>query len=229
MIGIFLNILFPKVCLGCKKVGSYLCSDCFSDLPVYKLRCIGCRRGNLLGLTCSICSSKKSLPDACYTLFHYNPLLKKLIKSSKFRAAEKILSEFMQIVEREKADQIRKDLSIIPSNTLIQPVPLHPKRLKERGFNQAQIIAQALGKILGLKVISNLERVKYSPPQSYYRRSKERFLNIRSAFRIKENFLPKNILIVDDLITTGHTLREITRILRRSGVERVFAFTLAGR
>lgn len=229
MIKAFLNLIFPKICLGCKKMGSYLCSDCFSNLPAYKLRCIGCRRMNLLGLTCNICLRKKSLPDSCYTLFHYNPLLKKLIKSTKFRSAQQILSELLKTIEKEKSDQIRKDLSILPKNTYIQPVPLHPQRLRERGFNQAALISQTLKKILGLKTTSILERVKYSPPQSYYQHSKERFLNIRSAFRIKKPSPPKKVLIVDDLITTGHTLREITRVLRKSGAEKIFAFTLAGR
>lgn len=107
----------------------------------------------------------------------------------------------------------------------VVPVPLHPRRLESRGFNQAEELAGALGRQLGLPVINCLERVKDTRSQTRLSRQ-ERFLNVRGAFRLAESFpgnYPPSLLLVDDVYTTGATLNECAGALHReAGVKAIY-------
>lgn len=108
-------------------------------------------------------------------------------------------------------------------------VPLHPKKLKKRGFNQAKIIAKILAEQEGMEFIEEgLVKIKNTPPQtSLVARERER--NVRGTFGIQkaERIIGKTILLVDDVYTTGSTIRECSRILKKTGAEEVRALTLA--
>jgi ComF family protein len=109
------------------------------------------------------------------------------------------------------------------------PVPLHPKRLRERGFNQSLLLARHVAYLLGTELdFLTLRRIRYTQPQTGLR-SEERKRNIRKAFEItnREAVKGRNVLLVDDVTTTGSTLNECTRVLKRAGAERVFGIVLA--
>jgi ComF family protein len=114
-------------------------------------------------------------------------------------------------------------------HNLVVPVPLHPTRLRERGYNQSQLLAELLAKYYNINLcINNLVRVRNTPSQSVLGQ-KERWTNIRQAFRIKQpdEFQNQEILLIDDLLTTGATASEAARILKEAGAKRVDVLTIA--
>jgi ComF family protein len=110
----------------------------------------------------------------------------------------------------------------------IVPVPLHSKRLRQRGYNQALILAKAAGKAWGIKVdINSLERVKWTTPQTVLSKI-ERRKRIRGSFNCRpERVRDKNLLIIDDIYTSGSTVSECARILKKNGALKVDVLTLA--
>jgi ComF family protein len=109
----------------------------------------------------------------------------------------------------------------------IIPVPLHPRRLRERGFNQAHELARPISKGLSIEVCpTGIERFHERPPQITLSR-KQRLKNTRGVFRVHNNFPKGHVLIIDDVMTTGATVNELARILKLEGVERVDILTLA--
>lgn len=108
------------------------------------------------------------------------------------------------------------------------PVPLHPARMRERGYNQSQLIAATLAESLPLTVNTQLKRSRHTPYQARCSQN-QRWTNISGAFRIKhpEQFKKSSILIIDDLMTTGATVSEAARTLKEAGAYRVDALTLA--
>jgi ComF family protein len=111
----------------------------------------------------------------------------------------------------------------------IIPVPLHPKRKKERGFNQARVIAKELARIKGVELVERcLVKIKNIVPQTSLE-AEQRKKNVRGAFRVKgeERLKGKIVLLVDDVYTTGSTLKECSRVLRKAGVKEVRALTVA--
>jgi len=111
----------------------------------------------------------------------------------------------------------------------VVPVPLHPVKLRERQFNQSEVLAAYLAKKLNKKIVKDrLKRIKYTMPQTELKRE-QRLKNVNGAFRAKRdsNFEDKTILLVDDVLTTGATLNECAKALKDAGAKRVIAFALA--
>jgi ComF family protein len=109
------------------------------------------------------------------------------------------------------------------------PVPLHPRRRRRREFNQAEVLARGLAKITGIPVFTPLDRVKDTSSQTALSRP-ERLQNLKGAFAVKKNAAPlddKNLLLIDDVMTTGATLDACARELIRAGADRVAALTVA--
>ena len=107
------------------------------------------------------------------------------------------------------------------------PVPIHPRRLYKRGFNQSQEIARVLASRLGLPLKSNLvKKTRITAPQ-FELSPKQRLKNVKGAFKLQGKLAYKHLAIVDDVITTGSTLNEITRILKQAGAESVVAWACA--
>lgn len=225
---IFVDFLFPKVCLGCGFLGSYICLNCRQQLkPIEKDQCLYCRSPSPLGLTHPSCSKKLSI-DGVVSVFYYNETMRKIIKNIKYHLVKKAFDELFIIVHQQIIKRIGLYKNLF-NNCFIQPVPLHPDRLKKRGFNQAQVISEFLSKILGLSVVNFLERKKATNFLAQMATKKERHLEIRGAFAIKDQpqLFNKKILLVDDLITSGATVKEAGRVLKKAGVKKVYTFTIA--
>jgi ComF family protein len=111
---------------------------------------------------------------------------------------------------------------------LIVPVPLHPARLRERGFNQAHLLATMLGREIGVPVFGVLERIRYTTTQTAFDRI-DRMENLRNAFRLRKKMAVRDlrVLLLDDILTTGSTLSECGRVLREAGARSVYAITAA--
>ncbi|GIW62214.1 MAG: phosphoribosyltransferase [Patescibacteria group bacterium] len=222
-------LLFPKFCLNCKLPGAYLCKNCFnSQLQPKQQQCFFCKQHSFFGLTCFKCQ-KDLRPKLVYSLFRYNDLTSKVIREIKFRSAHKVLSEFLDLTKANYQKDLMQFYQLLPKNIIVDCIPLHPKRLKERGFNQAELIYDNLFKPFGLKQKQLLIRTKYSDPQSFMSSKLKRFYNVKNAFQIKEKKLPPHILLIDDIITSGHTMLSACNTLIKNGAKTVFFFALISR
>ena len=225
-----LDILFPKRCVGCNKFGSYFCPECISNIKQDNLVCPKCERAAVGGATHPVCRRKFGL-DGLWSLGVYENPLRRAIAKVKYKRVRELANILVDITIEYWAkyrpfifDEIKKD----PKNWILVPVPLHWWRENDRGFNQSSLIGESLAKKLGLNYTEALKRVRHTKQQVKLK-GRERKQNIFGAFEIDNNYqlLAKNCLLIDDVWTTGSTLRECTYILKRNGVKKVWALTIA--
>jgi len=228
---IILDIIFPKKCVGCRKVGGYFCNECISNIKQTDLVCPKCEKLAVGGQTHPVCKRKFGL-DGLWSLGIYEPPLKQAIQTLKYKRVKEVAEVLVDITLEYWAkyqpfvlDQIKKDRG---EGWVIIPVPLHWFRENNRGFNQSSIIGQILSKRLGLDYSDSIKRIRYTKSQVGLK-GKERHLNIRNAFEITGDYKLEtvNCLLLDDVWTTGSTLRECCWILKRNGAKKVWALTLA--
>lgn len=225
-----LDLLFPRKCLGCKRTGSYFCADCLNFLSLeQKEICPICERPAFGGLTHPRCKNKYSL-DGLTGVFAYKGLIKSAITKLKYRfisdLAKELVDVFVSFCGENKifSDLCRK------SGIILVPIPLHRRRENWRGFNQSALLGRLIAKNLGLAFSPDmLIRIKNTTPQMQLK-EKERMENIKNAFSCSSNIsisLSPNILLFDDVWTTGSTLKEAGGVLKRNGIKFVWGLTLA--
>lgn len=228
-----LDILFPKFCLNCGKEGDYLCQDCFSLIDISERQyCPFCppaggQKVVLDGKTCPHCRKSKRL-DGLYCPVSYNHfIVKKMINQFKYEPYIKELSKPLSSLIITHLLNLNK-LSIFNNFSLI-PVPLHKKKLKQRGFNQAEEIIKELSKILKIPFFNDvLVKIKQTPAQVELEKE-EREKSIKGAFLCQkpEIIKKKKILLVDDIFTTGSTIEECAKVLKESGAKEVWGMVVA--
>lgn len=226
------DLLFPKFCLGCNIEGTYLCEDCKAALDILQFSYCLCNK-NPLRLPeagkCGKCRSKK-LSGLFYALsYQENPLTKKLIHQFKYPPYIKELSRPLSELIIEHFSLLNKGWQKVLENAVLIPVPLDKKKMKRRGFNQAEEIARNLSEILKIPLISNnLIKIKKTLPQVELS-EKEREENIKNAFlcRNPEEIKKKKILLIDDVYTTGSTMEECARVLKTAGAKEVWGVAIA--
>ena len=121
-------------------------------------------------------------------------------------------------------------LSMVKSQkSVVVPVPLHPRRERQRGFNQAKLIAEIVAKTFALELFVNMKRIKNNKPQAKLKDSEMRIKNMAGCFKIEnpEQIRDKNILLVDDVFTSGATMNEAVKILKANGAKRIIALVIA--
>ena len=180
------------------------CSKCGS--PLEEGRCPRCR--------------EKLAFDRSRGAFLYEGIVREIISLFKYQGQRK-LGDFL-------APYLLKPLSELGKPDFITPLPLHPVKRRKRGFSQTELLACSLSKLTGLPVKAPLIRVRNTKPQVNLA-VEERKSNVRGAFALrgKEEIKGKNILLVDDVMTTGYTLSEAARLLKRSGASSVYALVVA--
>ena len=212
--------------MGCGRIGSYVCKDCEVGMWEEEQICPTCCRNSRYGLRHKYC---KGDLEGLVCLWAYEGIARKIISNAKYKYLFGQLGELVKFDERVEFEFFRRFLENRP---IVVPVPLHPKRLKERGFNQADIIAEAFAARHKLSFNSHLLlRVKETRPQVGKKRE-ERLISMSGAFDITPR--PPlnlrggaNILLVDDVWTTGATMRECSRVLKKAGVSNIWGFVLA--
>ncbi|MBI2252036.1 MAG: ComF family protein [Armatimonadetes bacterium] len=217
-----LDFLFPQACLICKKRNnSVFCLDCQSKIKKNNL-CQICGKFVLLEIFCSKCK-KNFFCAKAYSLGIYEGVLKKAVCLLKYKKKINLADSLKELI----SNYLKENKINFNAETII-PVPLFYKKMKQRGFNQASIVAKALGKFLNLEVREDiLHKIKDTPPQNKLKR-KERLNNVKLSFKVNIlNNLPGKVILVDDVITTGATLRECARTLKEKGVDRIYFYTLA--
>lgn len=214
-LGALAGHILPGSCLLCAadSASSLLCPACTADLPRQATTvCPQCAIETPLGERCGTCL--KSPPAFTRTIapLRYEFPVDRLIQALKYSHRLPLANWFGNCL----SEQITAD-----EHDLLLPLPLHPSRLRERGFNQSVEIARAIHRRLGIPMnVDCLSRVRATPPQAALP-LKERAKNVRGAFECTTDLSGKRILLVDDVMTTGSTLRECARILELHGAAQI--------
>jgi len=219
------DYFFPKNCLNCSAEGGWLCESCSDSLFFINVRfCPFCGTATPLFHVCEKCR-KTTGTQKVFSLFSYGDrLIQKMIKNFKYRYLQDIVQD-LEPLYRKFIFKYKMLFEIKPDSILI-PVPLYWYKERERGFNQAEEIAKVIGKILDLPVRSDLVSKKVLTKNQADIKTEERFNNLKSAYKALKS-IPKNIILVDDVFTTGSTIREIASVLKSAGAENIQVITLA--
>ena len=222
----FFNWIFPPKCLICSCEiieNSIFCPDCFSKVTIIDYPfCKIC--GKMLEtsfddeMICDTCLKYPRAFDKARSLFQYDDVSKKIIMKIKKQSDFAVAKSCSKMI-------ISKYRDLFATADFITPVPSHWTRVLKRGFNPADIIAFSLSKISGIPVRKFLKRIK----QTQYQKNKsilERFENVEGAFDCKSDLAGANIILVDDVLTTGATLNECSKVLKLHGCCQVYCITV---
>lgn len=219
------SIPFPSHCLLCDHPltpGRDFCSDCYTQLPFNRRACPSCALplSGADGLRCGRCT-RRPPPFAASTVpLLYRAPFNRLIGEFKFRHKLHLAAPLSRLFREQLADN-----PSLPD--LIVPMPLHPLRLRERGFNQSLELARALASMLDLEIdLRSCRRVRATPPQSGLDEVARR-KNLRGAFVVDSRLRGRHIALFDDVVTTGATITAASRALLRAGAGRVDVWALA--
>lgn len=226
----FLDLLFPRRCVSCGRVGSYICDDCYSKIEfVENPVCPVCQRQAVSGKTHPGCVNKYRL-DGLVVACRYRGPVKVAIAKVKYKWVYDIGKILVDLIVN---NMWRFDL---PAGVILVPVPLHIMRKRWRGFNQAEILAKQLAKQFNVTYAALLFRNRETKTQVGLKKDKRRE-NVRGAFSLRLAPLAqgrtiadvegKNIVLVDDVYTSGATMGECARVLKRAGANNVWGIAVA--
>lgn len=222
-----IDLIFPKICFSCdrrlEKNEKVLCNKCENSLEIITNVCDIC--GSILeSENCNICQVNDFYFDKARSIYKYNDTVQKLIHELKYNDF-KIIAKFFG----RKVNNYFEKFSPFSKIDMIVPVPLHRTKKRSRGFNQSELLASAISDQINIKHIPKLlKRTKFTDSQTKLSRS-ERQNNVAEAFKVNSKYdvKGKNILVVDDVFTTGSTVNSISRLLREQDVGKIFIFTIA--
>lgn len=227
----FLNSVYPPRCMSCNaNVSSchQFCEKCWSKIEfISEPYCHKCGLPHpvhyLSNKDCESCNKLKPRFNQCKSVFRYSAVTNKLIKKFKFHDTTIYGQSFAQLI-------FKSARSLVEASDFLIAVPMYKKDLKVRKYNHAFLIARALSKLASKKLLPDtLIKHRQSLSQSGLTRS-ERLKNLEKAFSIAKNhdlIKGKNILLIDDVMTTGTTLNECSKVLKRAGAKRVIVLTVA--
>lgn len=211
------DLFFPRSCLSCNKSGKYLCLQCMSKVQKSRETCPACNQYSFSGKTHTSCKKLIKM-DGHLSVWRYQGIIRNGVHALKYRFASDVAGEFVDNIQEWRIQ-----------NCVLIPVPLHYKRENWRGFNQSSLISTKLTKKFNLVCAENiLIRIENTTPQAHLGKS-ERVQNIRGKFAVKEPFslTKQTIVLVDDVWTTGSTMKECSKVLKKAGAKEVWGWTLA--
>ncbi|MDD4875692.1 MAG: ComF family protein [Dehalococcoidales bacterium] len=221
--GIVVDLLFPVWCVCCGKKGSYICPSCYSlFVQLLPPLCPKCGRPQPDNIICTRCINEQAEINGIRSPFQFEGLLRQAIHQLKYRNLRALATPMARFLHEFLIN------NPLPGDTLV-PVPLHQKRIRERGYNQSNLLARELGKLTNLPVISDcLIRKRYAPSQAKTATANQRYSNVADAFYCQDNRLKdKQILLIDDVSTSGATLNACAAALKAAGVTTVWGLVLA--
>ena len=219
-----LDLLFPPRCVGCGRLGAYLCSQCLTEAPLIGPEiCIRC--GNPL-TTRGICHRCQQTPFQALRgirgVYFYKDAIAKSIRALKYHGVRPLAPALARpLIDYITAHSQHFDALV--------PVPLHAERLAERGFNQSELLAASVAQALSIPMRAQwVQRTRSTQPQAKLSRS-QRLQNVEDAFTPAAGLQlhHESILIVDDVATTGATLQACARALKQAGAGDIWALTVA--
>lgn len=206
-----LDLFFPNFCLGCNRFDTLLCCNCYQKIQFLSLP---------VQLEIEPCYL-----DQVITMARYEKIVKKLIIKLKYQSLKKVGQLLGKMVV---------ETTIFPQAELITAIPLSRKRLWQRGFNQAEVIARQISQQTGIKYLPLLIRTKHTSPQAKIKNKNKRLNHLRDCFKLNpqlnlniNKIKSQSILLVDDVITTGSTLNTAAKTLKSVGFKKVHALTIA--
>lgn len=222
-----LSLLYPGRCPVCDRIapfGKDICPECEGTFrPATQPWCMKCGKKLMTEEEyCADCTRQKHYFLRARSLYEYES-----VAGAIYRLKYAGRQEYADYFGRKISSYLAEFLKMTEPDALI-PVPLHPKRKKKRGYNQATLLAQAVSEYTGIPVYENyVKRVRNTKPLKR-QNPRERQNNLKKAFNITQNDVKlKSTIIIDDIYTTGSTVDEIARELKAHGVERIYVITLA--
>lgn len=222
-----IDLIFPKTCVGCKKEGEYICLDCRKKLVIPAPICPTCCKPSIGGWVHPRCGENCSI-DRLFVSLPYRGIVQNCLKKVKYRSAWDILDFLYKL----------HTLDLESQEWLVTSVPMWDKKERERGFNQASILAELTAKQLNATSINTLRRVRETKPM-FGLKKVDRKENVQGAFQFnyksKTNlaarqvlqFSNQKVILVDDVWTTGATMRECATVLKRAGINEIWGIALA--
>ena len=221
--GLALDLLFPRWCVGCGREGDFICPDCRQSLPrITPPLCPKCGLPQASANLCSSCLDWAADIDGIRAPFRFDGVVRQAIHELKYRNLRALAGPLARLLNGYLLGDP------LPAQVLV-PVPLHPKRMRERGYNQSYLLAKELGKLAGWPVVSDcLVRERHSLPQARTASVGERRANVSDAFAGRHRRLEgRQVLLIDDVSTSGATLDACARTLKEAGAASVWGLTLA--
>jgi len=210
----------PCFLCGARSLGQLLCPGCIGDLP------------RLPEQHCPICALPTPLDEVCGACLKYPPAFDRTVVTWQYAFPASVLVQQLKYggelaLAPWLAERLADELNGAELPDIIIPMPLHANRLRQRGFNQAALLAGHLSKRLDLAVdLGACRRIRDTPPQVDLP-LKSRRGNIRNAFRCDMDLSGKRIALVDDVMTSGSSLDELARVVKRAGAREVAAWVVA--
>lgn len=218
-----LDLLFPPSCVSCKRVGTWLCEPCAQQIPLFEAPlCSRCGRPWSKPGLCPVCRKTPLQVNPIRAVFIFAPPIREVLHALKYRGGGAVVTTLAAKMGAAWRQQGME-------SDLLLPVPLHPSREVKRGYNQATLLALALGKQVDVPVWTRvLMRVRNTPSQTKLNRQ-ERKENMADAFVCAAglNLAGMRVTLIDDVATTGATLDACAGVLLQAGAAAVNAFTLA--
>jgi competence protein ComFC len=226
------SLLYPPACTICSAsvaAGEYLCAECDAKIthivPPFCAKCSEPFAGAISSaFTCANCAHRTLHFDAAVAAYRSRGIVRRVILDFKYGRQIHLRHPVARwLVAALDDDRLRGRRF-----NIIIPVPLHPARERQRGFNQAALLAELLSAHMSIQARPALERIRYTTTQTAFDRA-ERMENLHGAFRLRKNADVRDlhVLLIDDVLTTGSTLSECARVLKEAGARSVHAATAA--
>ena len=218
-----LDIVFPKWCVGCRQRGDFICPVCLSSIvrisaPV----CPRCGRPQISDILCPGCVSWSAAIDGIRAPFRFDGVIRQAVYELKYHNIRALALPLARLLNAYFTS------NPLPGEIMV-PLPLHRKRLRERGYNQSGLLARELGRLANLPVVDNcLVRQRYTSAQARTATVADRHSNVDDAFICSGSGVHgKTVILIDDVATSGATLNAGAKALKAAGALSVWGLTLA--
>lgn len=226
------DIVYPRTCVRCGALVmdpdlDFTCRECRGAYAfIHEPFCETCGTpffGKIAGKrACPVCRQTPPAFEQARSLFLYRRTGARVVHALKYEGGVWLQAEIRALIQEDIA------WSAFFAEAVLVPVPLHPRKLRSRGYNQARVIAEAIREAIpGTEIVDCLERVRATPSQTLLTRE-QRLSNMKGAFSCDSIPYPgRRIIVVDDVLTTGATLNAAVQAIRKRGLAGIWAFTLA--
>jgi ComF family protein len=220
-----LELIFPRQCAVCGAFDQDLCEACAAKLEPSGFSCLFCGTENLDGRTCFFCKNMYALDGFTSSVSYHDPHTQTIMSAFKYRNHRGLTAPIAALMVRDGGP--------LGTSCMLLPLPLAAKRFRERGYNQAELLARELSKISSIPLCdsSPLEKIRHTPQQAKAKSREARFTQIENAFALRvesSSFIAnKRVILVDDVTTSGATLNEAARVLKEGGARSVWGWVFA--
>ena len=227
MIQIIKNILSPKKCYSCKKEWHFLCNACESKVVDFPASCFVCKRQSEEYKIHEKCKNNTVYYDKIIIKYYYSwKYISKMVKDAKFYHKKDILTDFWA----ELSEHLSNNCIDI-ENSIIMPVPLHFLKKWKRWYNQSEVLCESISSELNMNYYKNILYKKKHTRQQSKLSKKKRLHNLKNSFMVHNKYIDiidkKQIILVDDIVSTGSTLNEISQVLKAAWARKIVCICIA--